>query len=80
MRLFGWALYEPVYGAYTELWAGLSPEVTVELNGSFVAPWGCVRKHLRKDLQVAQRSKADGGSGVAGEFWEWCEEQVKAYE
>ena len=78
IRLFGWMLYEPIYGAYTELWAGLSPQVTVELNGAFIGPWGYV-KPIRKDLEVAQKSKAKGGSGVAEEFWEWSEQQVKAY-
>jgi retinol dehydrogenase 12 len=28
-------LYEPIYGAYTELFAGLSPDVTPEKTGSW---------------------------------------------
>lgn len=28
-------LYTPIHGAYTELFAGLSPEVTIEKNGAW---------------------------------------------
>lgn len=31
----GGMLYQPIYGAYTELFAGLSPEVTTEKNGAW---------------------------------------------
>jgi hypothetical protein len=27
--------YEPIYGAYTELFAGLSPEITIEQSGAW---------------------------------------------
>lgn len=27
--------YEPIYGAYTELFAGLSPEITIEQSGDW---------------------------------------------
>ncbi|KAL7952466.1 hypothetical protein V8C34DRAFT_319004 [Trichoderma compactum] len=33
-------LYPPIYGAYTNLFAAFSPEVTLEKSHSFVAPWG----------------------------------------
>ena len=32
LRLF---LHTPIYGAYTELYAGLSPDVTIERNGAW---------------------------------------------
>jgi retinol dehydrogenase-12 len=35
MRIFHWMSYAPIYGAYTELFAGLSPEVTMEKNGAW---------------------------------------------
>jgi len=28
-------IYAPIYGAYTELFAGLSPDVTPETNGAW---------------------------------------------
>lgn len=31
-------LYDAKMGAFTELWAGLSPDVTMEMNGGYVVP------------------------------------------
>lgn len=111
-------LHEPIYGAYTELFAGLSPEVTASKNGAWskqptstvlslelklsttlasqnsstlsspimltsskqkVIPWGRFAPALRPDLVASLKTKAEGGTGIAAEFWEWSEEQVKAY-
>lgn len=67
--MVGFILYPAVNGAYTELFAGLSPEVAEMEKGMWVVPFGRVMK-LRKDY-------VDGGNGR--EFWEWCEEQVGRY-
>jgi hypothetical protein len=37
---FSFALHTPIHGAYTELFAGLSPDVTLENNGAWIIPWG----------------------------------------
>ncbi|KAF2117441.1 hypothetical protein BDV96DRAFT_26117 [Lophiotrema nucula] len=71
-------LYPPVYGAYTELFAGLSPDVTLEATGEWVVCWGRFAP-IRKDLIEASKSEKEGGSGVARKFWEWNEEQIKAF-
>ena len=70
--------YEPIYGAYTELFAGLSPDIMMNDNGAWIIPWGRLGK-LRPDLVAAGKSKEDGGSGIAEEFWVWCEQQVREY-
>lgn len=70
--------HEPIYGAYTELFAGLSPEVNAARNGAYIIPWGRVGP-LREDLLVAQRTMEEGGTGQAAKFWEWSEEQIKPY-
>ncbi|EMD96764.1 hypothetical protein COCC4DRAFT_172220 [Bipolaris maydis ATCC 48331] len=62
-------LHEPVYGAYTELFAGLSPDGAKLKEGQWIAPWGRI-VDLRKDYVT---------DGKAGEFWKWSEEQVKSY-
>jgi NAD(P)-dependent dehydrogenase (short-subunit alcohol dehydrogenase family) len=36
-------LHEPRFGAYTELYAGLSTDIGLENNGAYVIPWGRVR-------------------------------------
>lgn len=41
--LFQPLLYDAKYGAYTELFAGLSEDLSMEDNGSYIIPWG--RKH-----------------------------------
>jgi len=64
-----WMLYEPIYGAYTELFAGLSPEVKEENSGCFIQPWGRIVEG-RKDLHE---------EGLGKRYWEWTEEQVKEY-
>ncbi|KAK6583361.1 hypothetical protein PZA11_004437 [Diplocarpon coronariae] len=71
-------LHEPIYGAYTELYAGLSTDITTGNNGSFVEPWGrlCLS---RKDIEMGAKPKDEGGTGIGQEFWEWTEKQVARY-
>ncbi|KAH9203542.1 hypothetical protein DL95DRAFT_529610 [Leptodontidium sp. 2 PMI_412] len=70
--------HTPIHGAYTELFAGLSSEVTPDKNGAWIVPWGRFMP-LRKDIVAASKTEAEGGTGVAAKFWDWSEEQVKAY-
>jgi hypothetical protein len=85
--------HTPIHGAYTELFAGLSPEVTPDKNGAWsestfqysgpllivtVVPWGRYMP-LREDLEAASKTEAEGGTGIAAKFWDWTEEQVKPY-
>lgn len=72
-------LHAPKMGAYTELWAGLSPEVTVEDGGKTAIPWGRWHPSPRKDILESLKEKEEGGTGLAGEFWKWCEEQTREY-
>lgn len=73
-------LHRPRLGAYTELWAGLAPELTIEAHGgAYIVPWGRLHLAPRADLLDALKSKAEGGSGRAREFWEWCERQTADY-
>ncbi|KAK7519420.1 uncharacterized protein IWZ02DRAFT_292351 [Phyllosticta citriasiana] len=71
-------LFPADIGAYVELYAGWSPDITAENNGALVIPWG--RLHTpRSQLLEAIKSKKDGGMGVAEQFWDWCDQQVKAH-
>ncbi len=82
-RLFrlstGWLLYNAKMGAYTELWAGLSPELKVEDNGGYVIPWGRIHPSPRRDMLGALRGAKEGGTGEAGEFREWCDREIAEY-
>lgn len=72
-------LYDPIYGAYTEIFAGLSRDVRVEDGGRYIMPWG--RFGLFKDdVAAAMKSKAEGGSGGAERFWGFCEAATKSYQ
>ena len=77
--LVSWLLHDAKLGAYTELWAGLSPDVTAANNGGYVIPWGRWHTAPRTDLLSALKSKEDGGSGRAAEFREWCDTQTQEY-
>lgn len=73
-------LHETRFGAYTELWAGLSSEITIKENGAYIIPWGRLQKsNPRKDIVAAMKDPKDGGSAVAERFWRWCDEQTKDY-
>lgn len=72
-------LYPTIYGAYTELFAGLSPILTPPHAGSYILPWGRFSSNLKTELVDGMKTKDDGGTGVAKRFWDWCEEEVKAY-
>ena len=73
-------LHKAKMGAYTELWAGLSPELTMESNGAYVIPWGRVHPSPRKDLLDALKDgEGEGGTGQASTFREWCEKQTIEY-
>ncbi|KAG4440605.1 hypothetical protein IFR05_003922 [Cadophora sp. M221] len=60
----------PVYGAYSELFAGFSPEVTPEHNGGYMMAWGRI---------VGWKSKANGGTGAAKKFLEYCDRETKEF-
>ncbi|KAK2774322.1 hypothetical protein FQN53_003676 [Emmonsiellopsis sp. PD_33] len=70
--------YPPLFGAYTELFAGLSPEVTIERSGHWIVPWNRFLP-MRQDLADATKTEAEGGNGTGLKFWEWTEKQVKPY-
>ncbi|KAK7738523.1 short-chain alcohol dehydrogenase [Cytospora paraplurivora] len=71
-------MYPPVNGAYTELFAGLSPEVNIDNTGCWVIPFGRVYP-IREDMVLATRTEAEGGTGGNLRLWEWSEAQVAPY-
>ncbi|KAH9883924.1 hypothetical protein F4778DRAFT_774872 [Xylariomycetidae sp. FL2044] len=71
-------LYEPKFGAYTELFAGLSPDITMRDTGGYVYPWGRLRSDnelKRQDIVKADSTDVEGGVGHGARFWNWCEAQ-----
>lgn len=72
-------LHKAKLAAYTELFAGLSQDVSVEDGVCYIIPWGRIAKSLREDLIEATKLEGEGGSGRAKEFWEFCEEKTYDY-
>ena len=63
-------MYPPVYGAYTELFAGWGEEAgREERKGAYIGPWGRFVM-LRPDIEESPDVKR---------FAEWCEKETKAY-
>ncbi|KAI0108784.1 hypothetical protein F4776DRAFT_643777 [Hypoxylon sp. NC0597] len=82
MKYMAWPLLNPPRKtAYTELYAGLSPDITMKFNGCYIFPWGRIARDtdINKDLLVSMRSEQEGGNGRAREFWEFCEEKTRDY-
>ncbi|KAJ3481616.1 hypothetical protein NLG97_g7775 [Lecanicillium saksenae] len=77
-KIGNWMLYPPVNGAYTELFAGLSPKVTMAESGSYVIPFGRF-SFIRSDIEQGSRLEAEGGTGMGKIWYDWCIEQVKTY-
>lgn len=73
-------LHSPRMGAYTELWAGLSSDVTMQDGGKYVLPWGRLHPSPRPDMLAAMKTKEDGGTGVAAQFMDFCEKQTLPFQ
>jgi retinol dehydrogenase-12 len=70
--------YPTVNGAYTEIWAGLSPTVTAKESGSYAVPFGRIYP-MRGDLEAAAKSESEGGNGSTKKFWDWSEQQISNF-
>lgn len=67
-------LYPSVFGAYTEIYGGLSKELKKETDqGVFISPWG------RKNVVRPDVAAEIGEGGNAQKLFDWCEQQTKKY-
>ncbi|KAK6429456.1 hypothetical protein LTR95_014393, partial [Oleoguttula sp. CCFEE 5521] len=72
-------LYHAKYGAYTELWAGLSENLTLQDNGCYVVPWGRLHPAPRADTAGPVQDLLENDFGVAADFREFCETATVKY-
>ncbi|KAJ5280125.1 NAD(P)-binding protein [Penicillium angulare] len=73
-------LHSPVLAAHTLLFAGFSPEISIENHvDAYVIPWGRIHPGVANNIQKAIGRSENGGSGKAKEFWEFCDERTKDY-
>ncbi|KUI68538.1 hypothetical protein VM1G_04307 [Cytospora mali] len=69
-------LYDPRFGGYTELYAGFSPDITLENNGAYILPFGRVQPEEqigRPDILAKLKAEEDN---LGENFWRWCEDQA----
>ncbi|KAF7548057.1 hypothetical protein G7046_g8806 [Stylonectria norvegica] len=74
MMVINRLLKETRFGAHTELYAGLSSDITLEKNGAYIIPWGRIRpdsENPRQDLVKAMLPEEEGGLGYGKKLWEW---------
>jgi NAD(P)-dependent dehydrogenase (short-subunit alcohol dehydrogenase family) len=71
-------LYPPIFGAYTELYAGWSDDINLTNNGCYIIPWGRFGE-MRPDFATSMKGTDEGGSGVSAQFWDWCVEVTRKY-
>ncbi|KAJ2966492.1 hypothetical protein NQ176_g10127 [Zarea fungicola] len=71
-------LSHSINGAYTELFCGLSPELTIDRSGAYVIPWGQFAP-IRSDLKDGSVSLDEGGTGMAEKWCSWCFEQIASF-
>lgn len=71
-------MHPPIHGAYTELWAALSPELTPDKSGAYIYPWGRLGS-LPAEIASATKGEHEGGSGAAAKFVAWCGKKTEAF-
>lgn len=67
-----------MYGAYSELYAAFSPDLTTENNGGYILAWGRIDK-IPDDITKAMKDKKEGGAGGALRFWDYCERETNSF-
>ncbi|TGO32229.1 hypothetical protein BHYA_0337g00010 [Botrytis hyacinthi] len=67
-------VYPPVFGAYTELWAAIAPDVTPDKSGAYIYPWGRFGS-----LPSGIESSITGESGISAKFVDWCGKETEAF-
>jgi NAD(P)-dependent dehydrogenase (short-subunit alcohol dehydrogenase family) len=72
-------MHPPQYGAYTNLWTGMSEGITVKDGGRYAVPWGRWHPGPKEEIVKTMKSEKEGGTGEAGKFWEWCDKETKKY-
>jgi len=78
MYLQGVVFKPAIYGAYSELYAGFSPDVKSEHNGGYIMAWGRI---VERNHEVANglKTKEEGGSGGAVAFLRYCDREIKDF-
>ncbi|RAO69316.1 uncharacterized protein BHQ10_005328 [Talaromyces amestolkiae] len=69
----------PIYGAYSEIFAAFSPKIKAENNGGYILAWGRIAQ-LPRYITDGLESEAQGGTGGAKMFVEYCERETTGFQ
>lgn len=72
LQLMKVLMWDGVYGAYSELYGALSPDVKPSDSGAYVVPFGKIHDP-REDIKAALEN------GVAEKVWNFVEEKITKY-
>jgi hypothetical protein len=75
----GMIFYPPKMGAHTELYAALSPDLTMDNNGAYVYPFGRIGGLKALENAVQPFGATVPNAGKAGLFWAWSEKMIRPY-
>ena len=78
-KVMSLVLHPALFGAYTALWCGLSPDITIADGGRYAIPWGHWHPSPRKDILASLNTEKEGGTGEAARFWDWCDQITSNY-
>ncbi|KAF9766181.1 hypothetical protein IL306_001427 [Fusarium sp. DS 682] len=76
--MMGLMFKAPKFGAYSELFGLLSPDITAHNNGALVYPWGRIGC-IPDDIKLSLKNESEGGTGLARAFADWCERETQQY-
>ncbi|KAI1261714.1 hypothetical protein F5Y18DRAFT_419457 [Xylariaceae sp. FL1019] len=76
--VYNFVAYPAIFGAYTELYSAITPELTPALSGAYVYPWGRLGP-LPDGIETALKTQGQGGPGISAKFVSWCGRQTAAY-
>ncbi|PNP82622.1 hypothetical protein FNYG_03853 [Fusarium nygamai] len=76
--MMGLMFKSPKYGAYSELFGLLSPDITADNNGALIYPWGRIGC-IPDDIKVSLKNGQEGGTGLSKAFADWCEREIRQY-
>lgn len=71
-KIVSYFLFDSIYGAYTELYAALSPVLTTKDHGAYVVPFGEVHDP-RADVKVGLTNGSDL------KLWDWNENKISDF-
>lgn len=80
MKILSWPLlYSAELAAHTVLYAAFFDDLGLHNSGAYAVLWGRIHHEVAPKLTAAIRVKEDNGTGLAEEFWGFCDKKTRDY-